>query len=394
MQLFAVGFVFWAGGSAVFAVVPALVKEVYGYADYQVIGFFRSFMGLGLLTGAIVFTLLGSALRSEIAITWSLLGAGGLSLVLTGTAFVGWPGRVLIVIGAVCTVGMGACGTGIVASYNALLQRMVPNRYRGRVFGLLDLWTTFGLLLATGLLGIPQWSGIDRWVGYILLAMALLFLGAGLLTLMVRLRSSPYRWPVALYVNLNEFLARFWYRLRRDGPCTIPRTGSVIIVANHTCSADPLMLLAACRYRLFSFMIAREYSNVPFFRYFTRLIECIPVRRDGRDTEATKAAIRHLRAGKALGIFIEGRLPKPGEVAEPKDGPALLALRTGATVIPAHISGTRYHDAVSRSFFCRHRVRVRFGRPVDLSPFAGNGGRSTISAATRTIHAAILSLAP
>jgi 1-acyl-sn-glycerol-3-phosphate acyltransferase len=287
---------------------------------------------------------------------------------------------------------MGTCGTALIASYNTLLQRIVPNRYRGRVFGVLDLWTTFGLLMATGLLGIPQWPGIDRWVGYILLAMAALFLAAGVVTLILRQRTGPHPFPLSLVENLNEFLARCWYRLRRDGPCYVPRTGPVLVVSNHTCTADPLMLSAACRYRALSFMIAREFYNVRFFGWFVRLVECIPVRRDGRDTEATKAAIRHLRAGKAVAIFIEGRIPKPGETAEPKDGPALLALRTGATVIPAHISGTKYHDSIARPFFQRHRARVRFGKPIDLSEWTGTRDRDTIRAATRKIHDAILTL--
>ena len=207
--------------------------------------------------------------------------------------------------------------------------------------------------------------------------------------------ASPYRLPLALCAVLNKLLAIVWYRLRREGPCTVPRTGPVIVVANHTSSADPLVVIAAASHRRIpSYMVAKEFSKVPFFHYFTDLIDCIPVRRDGQDVEATKAAIRHLRAGGALGIFIEGRIPAPGEVAEPKDGPAMLALRTGATVIPAHIRGMKRSNSVAWSFFQRHRARVRFGPPVDLSPFAAGRDRSAVHGATRKIHAAIQSLAP
>jgi 1-acyl-sn-glycerol-3-phosphate acyltransferase len=106
-----------------------------------------------------------------------------------------------------------------------------------------------------------------------------------------------------------------------------------------------------------------------------------------------KKAMRLLRDGKALGIFIEGRIMLPGEKPEPKDGVAMLALKTGTPVIPAHISGVVHTNEVVKGLIARHRARVRFGRPVDLS---GLGGRSRedVRAATQRIYEAILLLAP
>ena len=105
-------------------------------------------------------------------------------------------------------------------------------------------------------------------------------------------------------------------------------------------------------------------------------------------------ALRHLRAGKALTVFIEGRIPAPGQKVEPRDGAALLALRSGAPVIPCHISGTLYRDGILAGSLARHRARVRFGPPVDLSDLAGQTGRETVAAATRRIFEHICALAP
>jgi 1-acyl-sn-glycerol-3-phosphate acyltransferase len=197
---------------------------------------------------------------------------------------------------------------------------------------------------------------------------------------------------LAFFEKVNEFLCRFWYRWRRIGPCPVPRSGPVIIVANHTCPADPLMLCAGCTYRKISFLIAREYANFPVWRFFVRMIECIPVRRDGKDVAATRQALRRLRDGHALGIFIEGRITPPGHTPQLRDGAALLALRSGATVIPAHISGTIYHDGILASFLARHRVRIRFGAPVDLTDLAEKRDRGATAAATARIYARILAL--
>lgn len=208
-----------------------------------------------------------------------------------------------------------------------------------------------------------------------------------------RLRRA-YAVKLRFFDRFNRLVCRVWYRLRRIGPCTIPPTGSVIVTANHTCAADPLMICAGCDYRKVSFMIAEEFANIPVGGWFVRLIDCIPVRRERHDTAATKAAIRRLRDGHVLGIFIQGRIPAPGEDVKPKDGVALLALRSGATVIPVHLSGNKYKESIAAGLVARHRTRVRFGPPVDLSVFAGMRSRRDLAQATTKIFQSIQELAP
>ena len=72
---------------------------------------------------------------------------------------------------------------------------------------------------------------------------------------------------------------------------------------------------------------------------------------------------------------------------------ALLALKTGAPVIPVLIEGTRYREGAVRSVFTRHRARVRYGPPVDLSEFRGwEDRRGAVRAATAKIYGAIWAL--
>jgi 1-acyl-sn-glycerol-3-phosphate acyltransferase len=242
---------------------------------------------------------------------------------------------------------------------------------------------TIGRVLAQG--GGTAGPSRREW-----LIVALLAIGA---TVLLLLRAGRRQFPEAradfgLLWFINRFWAVAWYRLRRVGSCTVPRTGPVILTANHGSTADPLLLYATCPHRLMGFLIAREYAHLPVLRYFTDVVRCIPVNRDGHDTAATRAAIRRLREGRMLGIFIEGRISQPGQPEPPKDGVALLALRSGARVVPAYISGLVYRDGVAASFFARHRARVRYGPPVDLSEFVGHD-RETLRRATGKIQAAI-----
>jgi len=393
LELFAVAALVWFCGSLVNSVIPAVVRDAYA-GDYQLISSYRALLGVGFVVGAAAITVLGDALRPEIAMTWGLFGIAGGMTVFAASASLHLNSASLARIGAVGVVLGGASAVAVMASFTTLLQRTTADRFRGRVFGVNDLCCTTALLAATGLLALPQWTRVDRFVGLILASVAIVTFGAAVVTLIVRLNRGPLGAALTFAENLNELLAKTFWRLRLVGPSTVPHQGPVIIAANHTCSADPLLLCACVMYRPIAFMVAREYSNWPIVRFFLRLVECIPVSRTGQDTAGFKAAIRHLRAGKAIGVFIEGRIVPPGETGDPKDGAAMLALMTGAAVVPAHISGTKYHDRVLRGLFSRHRARVRFGRPVDLSEFQGDrGNRETTHSATLKIHRAIQALA-
>ncbi len=392
-ELLMIGALVWFCGAMVNSVIPAVVRDVY-HGSYQAMSGYRAFLGCGFILGAVTISILGDALRSEITITWGLFGVGVSIAVFATSVFLPFSPAMLTRIGAVGIVGAGLFGVAIMASMDSLLQRIVPDRFRGRVLGIRDLCTTAALLLATGLLGVPSWPRLDRWVGVILTGVAMLTIVAGGITLAVRMRRSPFGPILGFFENLTDFVARFWWRLKVTGPRWLPREGPVIITANHRCPADPLFLTAAIRYRAIGFLVAEEYTHWKIIRWLIGLVECIPVRRGDRDVGATKEALRHLKAGKVLGVFIEGGIVPPGKVPKPRDGVAMLALRTGATVIPVHISGTKYHAGMIRGFFARHKVTLRFGHPVDLREFqSGRIERDTLRAATMKVFAAIQSLA-
>ena len=393
-ELLIVAALVWFCGSLVDSVIPAVARDVY-QGGYPMISGFRALLGLGFVIGAIIISGLGDALRSEIAITWGLMGIGLSITMFALSVFLPLLPGLLAVIGGVAVVGAGVFGVSVMASFNALLQRTTADRYRGRVFGVNDVVTTGALMSATGALGLGYTTRLDAYAGYILAAVAIITFVAGAITLKVRLERSGHPLALSMVLNLNEFVCRWWWRMERIGPCTVPLEGAVIVTANHRSAPDPLFICATAKYRLISFMVAAEYTNIPIARWFMKLGECIPVKREIHDTGATKQALRYLRAGKALGMFIEGGIVGPGEVSEPKDGVAMLALKTGAKVIPVHISGTKNSHSIGQGLRTRHRARVRYGEPVNLDEFRKPDlDRHDIREATRRICAAIWALSP
>lgn len=378
--------VLWTAAAVVRSIIPAVVRDVFA-GSYQDIGLYQGLLGLGLLIGAALLTLIGPALRPELAMSWSLTLAGLAGALLTAATTLRW-GRPAC---AAAITLIGCFGAGIQVSVNALLQRMVPDYVRGRVFGVSDLCSIAGLLLATGLLGIPRWPNIDRHIGWIMGLTSLLLIAVGATATSLRLRRGRFGRVITFWRNLNEFYCRLVHRVRRDGICTIPASGPVIVAANHGSSLDPFLLTATSPNRYVSFMIAREFAGFPLFRRLVELIECVPVNRSGIDTASVKAALRHLGQGRVLGIFPQGRIQPPLQPPELRDGVGLLALRSRAVVIPACIWGLAYSDSVIRPFLRRHRAIVRYGPPVDLSRFldAESPSREHYRAASEEIWRAI-----
>jgi 1-acyl-sn-glycerol-3-phosphate acyltransferase len=191
---------------------------------------------------------------------------------------------------------------------------------------------------------------------------------------------------------VNAFYCAVWHRLEIERTAPLPEKGPAILVSNHTCGIDHMILQAGCQ-RLLGFLTAREFYELRFARPFCRLVGCIPVRRDGRDLAATRAALRALQEGRVVPIFPEGGIrPTSGrEIGPGKPGAAFLALRSRAPVIPAYIRGTPETNQVFRALGTSSEARLTFGDPIDLSRFLARShfDRQTLEDATEAIMLAI-----
>ena len=118
----------------------------------------------------------------------------------------------------------------------------------------------------------------------------------------------------------------------------IPAAGPLIIACNHVSYFDPPALGAAVP-RPVSYMAKSELFAIPVLGPLIRALGAVPVDRSRGDVAAMRAAVRVLQAGAVFGIFPEGGRNLDG-TKTPQLGVALLASWSGATVLPAYVSGT------------------------------------------------------
>ena len=129
--------------------------------------------------------------------------------------------------------------------------------------------------------------------------------------------------------------------------------GPLLVVCNHLSNADPPILAAGIARRRIRYMAKIEIFKYPF-GVVPRLYDAFPVRRFDADLAAMLNAERILKRGGVLGMFPEGHRSRTGMTGKPHPGTAMIALRSGATVLPCAIIGTprkeRAHNLSVSSF--------------------------------------------
>ena len=165
-----------------------------------------------------------------------------------------------------------------------------------------------------------------------------------------------------------RLFCRAMTRVAIEGPIDeIPREGPVIIAANHASNLDVPVIgswLIPRIGRRIHWLGKKELFDWPIIGWIAANGGVHPVDRGGADVEAFRLAQRIVDEGHVLFVFPEGTRSPDGALQQARDGIALLALRTGAPIVPIGISGTdRVWPKGQRLPHPGGRVTVRVGRP-------------------------------
>ena len=127
-------------------------------------------------------------------------------------------------------------------------------------------------------------------------------------------------------------------RVRLEGAVDeIPADGPVILAANHASNVDAIVIGAWLTPKLgrrIHWLGKRELFEWPIVGWIAAHGGVHPVDRGTADLEAFRLAQRILDAGHILFVFPEGTRSPDGALQAAKDGVAVLALRTGAPIVP------------------------------------------------------------
>ncbi|HET6876730.1 MAG TPA: lysophospholipid acyltransferase family protein [Jatrophihabitans sp.] len=205
-----------------------------------------------------------------------------------------------------------------------------------------------------------------------------------------------------LYRTLELTLApalRAVYHPVVTGLENMPRTGPVIVAANHVSFADEFFTPLAARRQIVYFAKA-EYFTSPGLRgkamaAFFQGMGHVPVQRaDPRSAASViDIGVGVLAQGRALGIYPEGTRSPDGRMHKFRTGVARVALRSGAPVVPVGLVGTREVQPPGSRMWHRGDVEVHFGAPLHFGDRAAEErSAKVLREVTETVRAAVQAL--
>ena len=324
----------------------ALITD-YFKLEFSALTYLRTILGVGIIIG------LGTSIYfSRIMRVPHLFASGFLVLCLTlmtaplckslGSAWM-W----LIPIGMADAI--------VVVMLDTILQKVTPDRVRGKVFGLQLTLSTMSFLAGTLI--------IANIIGYInpfhvFKAIAGI---SFLLALGVLIFDKSFRYFLLKGTIGQLFLTIFNYKF--EGIENLPKKGKVILAGNHTGHLDPLIIQMATERQLW-FVTGPAAFKVPVIRLLLKYFNVLPLQ-FGKGLDAIEDAVKKLQNGEAVVIFPEGKFTSDGNLCQFHRGVGLMAKHADAPIVPFAIKGGYETWGKQRKLpKLFNKIVIQFGQPL------------------------------
>lgn len=147
--------------------------------------------------------------------------------------------------------------------------------------------------------------------------------------------------------------------------------GRAIIVSNHTCFWDPVIIVSEFFTRRVRFLISKGlHDSHRIMALLLDLAGGIVVDKDNFNFSCIQEMVSVLEDNGIVGIFPEGKISETGELLPFKEGVIMIALRTGAPILPLVISGDEK---------LRRRKVVMYGKPIALASLLPEGEKPSLA---------------
>jgi acyl-[acyl-carrier-protein]-phospholipid O-acyltransferase/long-chain-fatty-acid--[acyl-carrier-protein] ligase len=331
---------FWLIGAAFLTEFPPFAKDVLG-GDQKLVTLFMTVFSVGIAIGSAA---CGRILKGEIsakfvpvasigvalfsfdlwASTHSLSPQQGLTVEVFLSTFTG--------IRITADLFLLSVAGGLYATpLYAIMQVRAEESHRARVIAANNIMNA--ALMTSGAMFLTACLAMGLTIPQIFLALA----GMSMVSAVYICKLLPRE----LFKTVAAFIFRRLYRVEVTGLEKLEGIdGPIVFVANHVSWLDgPLMnafMPGETAFAINTFVFKKWWGSLS--KYFANMI---PV--DPTNPMSTKTMIRAVEDGKRLVIFPEGRLTVTGSIMKVYDGPAVIADKAKATLVPVKLDGVQFH---------------------------------------------------
>ena len=324
----------------------SLITDYYGltFADLT---YLRTLLGLGIVGGMVVTIYFARLIRVP------HLFAGG--FIVLCIALVTAPLCRSINSAWAWLVPIGMADAVVLVMLDTILQKVTPDRVRGKVFGLQLTLSTMSFLIGTAIV-----ANIIGFINPLNVFRGIAFISAFVAALILVFDKS-FRYFLLKSTLGLLFVSLFRYKV--EGVENIPRKGKVILAGNHTGHLDPFIIQMATNRQLW-FVTGPAAFKVPVVRRLLKYYNVLPLQ-FGKGLEAIEVAINKLRGGEPVVIFPEGKFTLDGNLCKFNRGVGIMAKEANCSIVPFAIKGGFESWGRTRKLpKLFNTIVIQFGQPI------------------------------
>ncbi|MFY9344745.1 MAG: lysophospholipid acyltransferase family protein [Planctomycetota bacterium] len=203
------------------------------------------------------------------------------------------------------------------------------------------------------------------------------------------MQRSAFGWWLSR--SIVWLFCKVWHRVRHEG--SIPETGPLLLVANHTSYLDPILVGTGVR-RWVAFLAQAGLASFGPLRWWLAQMGVTLIDRKAPSKDALRLIADQLANGEAVGIFPEGTRSADGKVAPFRSGVEFLVRRTGAAVVPIGLDGAFRAFGRGKGWPRPRKIVVRYGEVWPAERVLAPGGVEALRARVAALANAELGECP
>ncbi len=170
--------------------------------------------------------------------------------------------------------------------------------------------------------------------------------------------SEKHNLMYIIFKIIGRAYLSLFYRTEHAGIENIPDKGAAIICSNHSSLLD-MFFIGCWIKRKVHYIAKKELFKNPILGYIVERLGAFPVNRGYADIKSFRTALALLDKGCMIGIFPEGTRvnDKNRDKIRVRPGVAMIAMKSGAPVVPVAITG---------NYRLFGKMKITFGKPFKI----------------------------